>query len=199
MCGPRHPGPVGRLLALFLLSLSACNAADEAPYAVASLRESMPKLEQVATQWRPDAYFVDADVELLGDQQYRSSVSAYFESPTTDFEGILVYLEQDGSTTSELVPYETQLEHAQPIALDEWDMDATEALDSGLTSEGRQYLEDNPDNQCSFMTLERESQDRVVWRIELGGCLLDPPFHSIVIDANTGELLRVRSYPAGDS
>ncbi|MFQ5944481.1 MAG: hypothetical protein ACE5JF_13110 [Anaerolineales bacterium] len=188
-----------RALAAIALAfaLGACSNGDDLPVNVASLRESLPEMQRAATQWRTDAYMVHASVELLSGNPYRSQATGYFQSPSTDFEGVLIYLEQDGSIAAEVVPHEIQVRQVDPITGDDWKLDAQEALAGGLTAEGRQYLEENSDSQCSFMYLERDvpgSPERVVWRVGLGGCLLDPPFQSIVIDANTGEIVRQRTY-----
>ena len=188
------------LLGLALtLGLGACDNGDDLPVNVASISESLPKLEQAALQWRSDAYLVDATIDLLSGHPYLPLANGYFQSPTTVFEGVLIYLEQDGSITAEVVPHENQVRQVIPITKDDWKLDAQEALAGGLTPEGRRYLEENADDQCSFMILERDVPDapeRVVWRVALGGCLLEPPFQSIVIDANTGEVLRQRTYSA---
>lgn len=179
------------------VSLGACSGGEKLPVSVASLRDEFPKLEEAARQWRPDAYLVDANVELLSERSSRSAVTGYFQSPSTEYEGILIYLEQDGSIVSELVPHEIQVRQSVPITNKDWQLDAVEALERGLTVEGRQFLEANAESQCSFMIMERDTPDspeRVVWRVELGGCLLDPSFQRIVIDANSGELVRQRTY-----
>jgi len=181
----------------FAFGLSACRSGADLPVRVASLPESLPNLERAAIQWRPDAYMVDANIQLLSDQPFRSSMNGYFQSPSTDFEGILVYLEQDGSITTELVPHENEVRQVAPITNEDWQLDAAEALDRALNTDSRAYLENNADSQCSFMILERDvpdSPERVIWRVQLGGCLLDPPFQRIVIDANTGEILERRTY-----
>ncbi len=192
-------GMTRRVLFCLLLAvgLSACNGREELPVSVASLRNELPKLEQAAKQWRPDAYLVDATVELLNKRSSRSAVTGYFQSPSTEYEGILIYLEQDGSVLAELVPYEIQVRQSVPITNKDWQLDAVEALERGLTAEGRQYLDENAESQCSFMIMERDIPDfpeRVVWRVELGGCLLDPSFQRIVIDASTGEVIRQQTY-----
>ena len=182
---------------LLAVSISACNGGEELPVSVASLRNELPKLEQAAMQWRPDAYLVDANVQLLNEQSSRSAVTGYFQSPSTEFEGILIYLEQDGSIVSELVPFEAQVPQAVPITDADWQLDTVEALERGMTAEDRQYLEENSNTKCSFMILERDVPDapeRVVWRVELAECLLGPSFQSIVIDANSGDVVRRKSY-----
>lgn len=179
------------------VSLVACNGGEKLPVSIASLRMELPDLEAVAREWRADAYLVEATVELLNERSSRSAATAYFQSPSTEFEGILVYLERDGSISTELVPYERPVLVAIPITNADWQIDAAEALDLGLSDDARRYLEENSDSQCSFMILERdtpESPQRVVWRIELGGCLLDPAFQRIVVDASTGEVLRQSIY-----
>ena len=106
-------------------------------------------------------------------------------------------MEQDGSIAAELVPHAVQVQQAIVITDADWQLDAAEALDRALNADSRAYLDDNADSQCSFMILERDvpdSPERVVWRVQLGGCLLDPPFQRIVIDANTGEILERRTY-----
>ena len=182
---------------LLAVGLNACNGKQELPVSVASLSNELLKLERAAMQWRPDAYLVDANVQLLNERSSRSTVTGYFQSPSTEFEGILIYLEQDGSIAAELVPHEVQVQQAMRITDADWQLDTVEALEIGLTAEGRQYLEENSDTKCGFMILERDVPDapeRVVWRVELAECLLGPSFQSIVIDANSGEVVRRKTY-----
>ena len=186
------------LLGLALtLGLGACDNGDDLPVNVASISESLPKLEQAALQWRSDAYLVDATIDLLSGHPYLPLANGYFQSPTTVFEGVLIYLEQDGSITAEVVSHENQVRQVIPITKDDWKLDAEEALERALTEEGRLYLEENAESQCSFMYLERDvptSTETVVWRVTLSGCLLEPSFQTTIVDANAGEILRRKTY-----
>ena len=180
-----------------LLSLSACNSGNDLPVSAASLRENLPRLEETGVLWNTDAYLTSVKINLLSGNPYSQEVSGAFQSPTENSESFLVRIEQDGSVTTKRIPHSDGVIHTEPIMTDDWSLDARDALEKGLTDEGRRFLEENTKSQCSFMYLERdlpESPERVVWRIELGGCLLDPPFQRIVIDANTGEIVRKRTY-----
>lgn len=191
----------GRLATIVIVALFAglagCGDDADLPVHAESLRESLPKLEEAAAQWMPDAYLVDASVELLSGDSSRWLASGAFQSPSEDSQGILLLLEQDGSIQAEVVPQPNGVRQVQPITQDDWTLDSEEALEHALTEEGRRYLEENPDSQCSFMYLERDvrSPDQpVVWRLTLAGCLLEPVFETVVIDANSGAVIRRRTY-----
>ena len=176
---------------------NGCKGGEELSAEVGSLKENLPKLEQAAATWRPDAYLVSANVQLLSGHPYRPVLSGEFQSPSDDTEGILIFLEQDGSVTSKRVPHTAGVQQVRPILSVDWKLDAEEALERALTEEGRLYLEENAESQCSFMYLERDvptSIETVVWRVTLSGCLLEPALQTTIVDANTGEILRRKTY-----
>jgi len=176
--------------------LGGCGNGD-LPVSVASLRETLPELEQAAALWRQDAYLMTAEVRIPSDDPTLWVAVGGFQSPSEDSESILVFLEQDGSVTSKRVPHTAGVQQVRPILSVDWKLDAEEALERALTAEGRLYLEENAESQCSFMYLERDvptSIETVVWRVTLSGCLLEPAFQTTIVDANTGEILRRKTY-----
>ena len=188
---------LGTLAIAVAAGLTGCGNGDGLPVSVASLRETLPALEQAAALWRQDAYLVTAEVRIPSDDPALWVASAGFQSPSENSESLLVLLEQDGSVTSERVPHSAGVRQVRPIMSVDWKLDAEEALKQALTEEGRRYLEENSDSQCSFMYLERDvptSIETVVWRVTLSGCLLDPAFQTTIVDANSGEILRRKTY-----
>ena len=188
---------LGTVTIAILSSLTGCGSGKELPVTIGSLRESLPMLEEAASLWRQDAYLVDAEVRIPSDDPALWVASGGFQSPTEDSESILVFLEQDGSVSTERVPHTTGVRQVRPIMSVDWKLDAEDALERALTKEGRRYLEENADSQCSFMILERDvphSTETVVWRVTLSGCLLEPSFQTSIVDANTGEILRRKTY-----
>ena len=187
---------LGFLAIAVAAGLGGCGNGD-LPVSVASLRETLPELEQAAALWRQDAYLMTAEVRIPSDDPTLWVAVGGFQSPSEDSESILVFLEQDGSVTSERVPHPAGVIQVRPILSVDWKLDAEEALKRAVTADGRLYLEENAESQCSFMYLERDvptSIETVVWRVTLSGCLLEPAFQTTIVDANTGEILRRKTY-----
>ncbi len=188
---------VGVCTFAILASLTGCADAADLPVSVGSVRENLPALEQAAALWQQDAYLVFAETRLLSGDSSRWVASGTFQSPSENSESLLVLLEQDGSITTERVSHASGVNQVRPITELDWKLDAEEALQRALTEEGRDFLEENADSQCSFMYLERDvpvSTETVVWRVTLTGCLLDPTFQTIIVDATSGEILRRKIY-----
>jgi len=188
---------VGVCTFAILASLTGCGDVADLPVSVGSMRENLPALEQAAALWQQDAYLVAAETRLLSGDSSRWVASGTFQSPSENSESLLVFLEQDGSITTERVSHASGVNQVRPITELDWNLDAEEALERALTEEGRNYLEENADSQCSFMYLERDvpvSTETVVWRVTLTGCLLEPTFQTTIVDATSGEILRRKTY-----
>lgn len=179
--------------AVFIFAIAACSQRRSAAAQVESLQENLPTLDQVARSWRPDAYLTSADIPLHNGNPTPWIISASFQSPSESAESLLVMLEEDGTITTERVPHSIPVVQIEPIREEDWNLDSAEALDMALDAEGRQFLENHSDRQCSSIVLERtfdQPNRPVVWWLRLGECIGGEPFSRLtVIDALTGEVL----------
>jgi hypothetical protein len=173
-----------------MTALVSCNSQETLP--IPSLRENLPKLEEAARVWRPDAYLANAELPIRYGSPGPWLVSAIFNSPFEQFEGVLMFLNQDGSIKTEIVPHTVPVVQVEPIESDDWKLDSQEALDIGLDDQGLRYLEEHPRAGCSFLSLDRsgvEPGSPVVWRLVLSDCLDPWTGQTTVIDATTGEVI----------
>ena len=175
---------------LCMTALVSCNSQET--LSIPSLRENLPKLEEAARVWSPDAYLANAELPIRYGSPGPWLVSAIFNSPFEQFEGVLMFLEQDGSIKTEIVPHTVPVIQVEPIETDDWKLDSQEALDIGPDDQGLRYLEEHPRAGCSFLSLDRigvEPGSPVVWRLVLSDCLEPWTGQTTVIDATTGEVL----------
>lgn len=191
---------LSQFLAIAVLAgaLSACKGGNTLPIEAESLKENLSILEAAGSQWRPDAYLFQVDVELISGNSQRSAIAAGFQSPTEESESLLVIINQDGTVQTQRIDHRVPVRQVEPITVDDWGLDTAEALESALSDEGRRYLQENADSQCSQMTLHRDLQrprEPVEWTLSLGGCLLDGLFQRTAIDPFTGEVLSRENFP----
>jgi hypothetical protein len=185
------------IIVVVILSLiSSCNG--QATYTtsiglfdIISLRETLPILEKEANDWKSDSYLIWADIELrLKFPENYHVVTGAFNSLSSQYESLLVYMEADGTVTREIVEHEIPVYQQEPIRLEDWKIDSQQALDLMLDQEGLDFIQNN-DWQCSFLKLERllyKPEQPVVWRLTLMECLGDYVRH-ILLDPITGEFL----------
>jgi len=181
----------------FVLLTAGCNSNDQPDNRVVSLKENIKVLEETARLWRQDSYLDFAHLAVLSGEFEPSPIRAHFVSPSTLQQSMLVTVEVDGTISTEIVEHTIPVTPAQPITLDDWHLDSPEALEVSLDADARRFLESNIGNQCSFMVLERDSPtsvETVVWRMTFTGCLLEPTFQTTIVDANSGEILRRKTY-----
>lgn len=177
---------------VLLVVMIACGDATRPPVSVYSLREALLALEQAPFAWSGDAYLADAGVALRDRHPGTWPVDAGLRSPSREYEGLLVTLEEDGGITSEVVPQEVPVIQIEPITEEDWLLDSTEALERALDEEGRRYLEEHADSHCGYLKLERdlgEPGQPVVWRRSLGECLGPGLMPDTLLDPITGEVL----------
>ncbi len=192
--------PVFRTIIGFALvaGINACANGEELPVQTESLRENLPLLEEAALNWKQDSYLVQAEVELLSGDSQRSLIVAGFQSPSQESESLMVTLDQGGSIVTERVPHTVPVRQTEPILNEHWELDTTDALNKALSEEGRIYLIQNADSQCSRLVLYRNVRkpgEPVEWSLSLSGCLLERLFQRTTIDPNTGEILSRQNFP----
>ena len=75
-----------------------------------------------------------------------------------------------------------------------WSIDSAEALDIALNNpEVEVYRHDNPNTETVYYLYAYEYPNRIIWNITFAqGSMIDSPMIFINIDANTGEVLRVK-------
>lgn len=194
--------PKARLASLMLTAciclglislLAACNGGRTSFVEVASLRDNLPKLEVEAMAWQQDAYLEFAHLALLTGDFEPSPIIAQFVSPSNPQQSLLVSLGVDGEVTTEPVTQTTQQTLTKPISDRDWLLDSPEIIDRALNPQALQFLEDHADSQCSFMVLERDNtlaDAPLYWRITINECVGDAGLPTIVLDPNTGEIVR---------
>ena len=192
--------PVLRTIIGFALvaGINACTNGEEPLVRTESLQEKLPSIEEAALNWRPDAYLVQAEVELLSGDSQRSLIVAGFQSPSKESESLMVILDQDGSIVTERVPHTVPVRQTEPILNEHWELDTSDAFEKALSEEGRDYLLSNPESQCSRLVLYRNVRkpgEPVEWSLSLGGCLLEGLFQRTTIDPITGEILSRQNFP----
>ncbi len=186
---------------LLILLLSGCSSAtsiSEEQLTIPSLREHYPALLAEAQKWQPDAHlssvltFIRLDTHT---QKTNLWISAYFDSPSKDFEGIDISISQDGILTKEIMEYKVLIpRYDVPITEDDWQIDSQEALDIYLQEKNVRRFIDSVDNFCGDMTLERflliEGQP-VMWGLSLSECFdLGSEFY-LYMDASSGEIFDI--------
>jgi len=122
------------LIALLVLAgLSSCRA-EEAPVSVVSLRESLSDLEDAARPWSPDAYLANAELPIHYGSPGPWLVSAGFNSTTEQFQSLLVFLREDGTVDTEIIPHTVPVVQVVPIV---WRLVLSDCLDPwvGQTTE----------------------------------------------------------------
>jgi hypothetical protein len=186
-------------ISLAILSLiSSCNGEithTPSPESlnIISLRENLPILEMEANKWKSDAYLLWADIELRQDYPEGYPVMAgAFSSPSSEYEGLLVYFTVDGILKTEVVEHEKPVYQQEPITLEDWTIDSQEALDMMLDQDGLEFIKSKGNKQCSILILERllyKPEQPVVWRLTLMECLGGDYVRHILLDPITGEFL----------
>jgi hypothetical protein len=185
------------LVQALVLSLAGCSRTASTPVTVQSLRESLPALVDAASLWRADAYLAGAQVALRDGYPGPRLIDAEFNSPTENDESLWVKLDKDGTVTTEVVPHTVAVIQIEPITNEDWALGSPEALESALDEEARRFLEDLPEINCSFLSLERDARTAgspVVWRLTLMDCLGRSPVQHTILDAITGDVIRRNVY-----
>ena len=175
---------------LLLAVLASCKGQQSLP--VVSLREELPRLEEAARLWNSAAYLADAELPIPGGEHGPWLVSASFNSPTEQYQSLLVFLREDGTIDTEIIPHTVPVVQVEPIEANDWEVDSQEALDIALDEEGMQFLEEHPGAGCSSLALVRiglEPDSPVVWRLVLSDCLDSWVGQTTEIDATTGEVI----------
>ncbi len=180
-----------------MMSLSACSADSRSGIAeevdIVSLRQWLPALEAKAREWRADAYLARASIPVgIGDYS-PWLISADFDSPAEEYEGLIVTLENDETISAKVVEGSVHIAKTAPITPLDWRLDSSEALKLALDAEGLRFLERNPVT-CSFLELWRlpgSLEGPVTWRLMLSECE-GQYFREITLDAATGTILQFR-------
>jgi len=185
------------IIIIVILSLvSSCNGEATHTPSIGSIEiiplgETLPIFEKEAEIWKSDAYLIWVDIDIRPDYPEKSIVStAAFNSPSSEYESLLIYLMADDTVKQEIVEHEIPVYQQEPITHNDWEIDSQEALDLMLDQDGLDFIW-NSDWQCSFLILERvlhNPDQPVVWRLTLMECLGDFVRH-ILLDPITGEIL----------
>jgi hypothetical protein len=176
---------------------SANNIIEEAQsFYVLPFRERYPEMLDAAQKWKPDAYLIFAVVRIRSKTQpgnVKYIVDAYFDSPSTKYESIVISLSQDGLIRERVFIYEVSDSRYEPIAEDDWQIDSSDALDIYLENENVRSFINDVENFCGDMTLERLSyvkEQPVVWRLRISECLTSKVFE-LYLNSNTGEIFEL--------
>ena len=173
-----------------MTALVSCNSQET--LSIPSLRENLSELEEAASLWNSAAYLADAELPIPGGEHGPWLVSASFNSPTEQFQSLLVFLQENGTVNTEIIPHTVPVVQVEPIEANNWKLDSQEALEIALDEEGIRFLEEHPGAGCSSLTLVRiglEPGSPVVWRLVLSDCLGPGVGQTTEIDATTGEVL----------
>ena len=159
---------------------------------IISLKEKLPLLEDGAKSWQKDAYLRWVRIPIRLEYPDNSRImTAAFNSPSSEFESLLVYFDTDGSITHEIEKHQIPVYQEIPITRDDWKIDSQEALDLMLDEEGLEFLRSKGENQCNYLVLERHGhqlEEHVVWNLTLSKCFDECPHH-LFLDPITGEIL----------
>jgi hypothetical protein len=200
--GTRHLGNHGSLMILLAMLLGACSPragpeeGPSMPFPVASVRGTWPVAVQKAQEWRVDAYVADVDVSFKSDGESGAydEISFGFESSTDRSESLLIVC-RDNLCMSIVVPQNPDIaaQHL-PIILEDFKLDAKEALDISLQHGASRFVDSMPDGTISaFVKLSHmypQEPDKLTWR----AAYLDLPTREylyVIVDAKTGELVEV--------
>jgi hypothetical protein len=159
----------------FILLLWACSKSSPttAPIHIISLEENIPKLQEKAYEWQPDAHLVNAiiPIRINGDHVDPYLMVAFFESLSSDYESLIVRLYPDGEIESERVSHQKPIYQVRPITQQEWQFDSQEALDR-LLDEDRTRLLKRSQLNCSELTLEyrKKTESSVIWILAIVDC-----------------------------
>ncbi|OGO18182.1 MAG: hypothetical protein A2Z14_18980 [Chloroflexi bacterium RBG_16_48_8] len=83
---------------------------------IISLKENLPTLEQQGKSWRRDSYLACADVSVWFEQPENAVlITAAFNSPSSEFESLLVNLKADGSLSVKPIRHEIPVIYQEPI------------------------------------------------------------------------------------
>lgn len=160
---------------------------------VSSLRDNFPEMEQEANPWRSDAYFESADLPLHNGKPSPWAVWAHFNSPSTQYESLVVRILVDGSLEVEVIPHSVPVPQVEAITLEDRTLDSKDALERALDERGERFLQEHASFQCGDLELERLSSDPshpLVWRLSLRECLPGGEIlPDILVDPKTGEVL----------
>lgn len=210
------PDPRGRhfrlllALSLFVLSLGSWLVVEllkgDPPVAVNqvwtfSLREIYPTALAVAKEWRSDAYLNGADLVFWpSDPDKPLWAGLGFRSRAHPELYLNVYVTEESqglATESKEGVFEIPRPEGAPIDPAELGLDAPEALDIMSRLGGVDFLARNQPTDPQSLILEYEetfsSEGPVVWRAAYGDFASGEQL-SIVIDANTGELVRIKDF-----
>jgi hypothetical protein len=173
------------------MALAGCRS--RLPVEVSSLRKNLPELERPALVWRADAYLESAEISLRNGNPTSWSIRAHFDSPSTQYESLVVRILVDGSLEVEVIPHSVPVPQLEAITLEDWTLDSEDALESALDERGRTFLREHASFHCGDLELERLRSDPshpLVWRLSLRECLPGgESLAEILVDPNTGELV----------
>ena len=176
------------------VTLAGCRS--RLPVEVSSLRENLPELEGTALAWRADAYLESAEITLRNGNPTSWSIWAHFNSPSTQYESLVVRMLPDGSTEIEVIPHTVPVPQIEAIRPDDWTLDSEDALRAALDEGGLAFLQEHGSFQCGDLELERLRSDPshpLVWRLSLSECLPGGEYlPEVLVDPNTGEILGER-------
>src|SRR3990172_33694 len=178
-----------------LILLSACSTSHSTrstSASIISLKENLPTLQDRARDWNSDAYLTDVDIPIQTKTARLWLISASFQSPSEEYESLLVTLELDGRVTVSRVEHKNPVNHEQRIDDGDLRIDSVEALDMMLDSNELRFLQTH-DPQCSSLDLKRDlaRQDYhpVVWIVSLWDCSVQSDENYTFLDALTGEVI----------
>ena len=205
-----------------IVGLTACAGRPDPNVTLATLEQSLPRMEAWAKDWKDDAalwfvsfYILPEDENLVQefhptDPKYRiepmrrTAARGYFLSPSDFSEVLIISILRDGSIESKVIAGSEPLSGFVPIKDDDWELDSMEAFSIGLTSEGREFLSEHEASQCSSTMLEKLDHSLTkdtIWRIFLRTC--EPRdtelFQRTYLDATTGEILSQDTYELSEN
>ena len=162
-----------------------------------SILEIYPTALAVAKEWKPDAYLIHADLLFWPHEPSKALWAAMgFRSPSQPELYLNVYLTEESqglATESKEGVFQVPRPAGTPIDPAALGLDASEAIEVISRLGGADFLAKNQPTIPQSLILEYErplsSDGRFAWSVGYGDFASGEQL-TIVIDANTGELLR---------
>jgi len=149
--------PTGRniLLFIFVAILCSCSSRSQEPVSIEipSARENYGALLDIAKVWRNDAYL---SWYSLSHREYGWKLSATFQSPSEDFESLLVNVDPKSNIAQKtIVQHDIPIKHQLKILQADWRIDSVEAMEIFLSFDdvARIWSSLSPYSNCSDLKL----------------------------------------------
>lgn len=188
------------LMLLSLWAISGCASSNgtsttsSSRIYVASLEENWGRLEVESLAWHSDAYLTGVILPIIVDypRSGQMLINAYYFSVDDHRKMLRISVNESGDISTEISDLVEHL-NDPPILREDWEIDSMNVLPLLLNNSDVEVLANNPDTQCSNLTLDKRRttiEHTTVWRLLVHDCGASGYIRNGYINALNGEQLK---------